>query len=90
MVHLLKKWIRKAFTHTEYKLKGKSKKIERVDVPPSEHFVYFMRFIFLALLSLVTLQTTCLIFLHEWSSEIFAAITSLIGAIVGAFIGAKK
>ncbi len=45
MVHLLKQWIQKDFAHAEYKRRGKARKLERVDVPPSEQFVYFMRFI---------------------------------------------
>jgi len=42
-----------------------------------------------ALMGLVILEIAHLAFLKTWNSEIFAAITSIIGAILGVFISQK-
>lgn len=85
---MIRNWIRKAFTRTQIK-RGPTKRLERVEIPPSQKFVYVMYFCFLALGILTVLEVVHMIFLGSWNSEIFSAITSLVGAIIGAFLGAK-
>ena len=85
----LRSWIRKALTRTEYRRTGRSKKIERIELPPSERLVYGLYFAFLALILLTILETIHIIFLHAFSTEIFAAITALIGTITGIFLTSR-
>jgi len=43
-----------------------------------------------SLFGLIALQIAYLAVLKEWNSEIFAAITGLIGTILGIVLGTKK
>ena len=78
--------IRKALTKTEVKRIGKGKKLERIELPPSERLVYGLYFAFLALTTLTILEALHIVFLHSFSNEIFTAITTIIGTILGVFI----
>ena len=82
-------WIRRALTRTEYCRTGRSKKIERVELPPNERLVYGLYFAFLALILLTALETIHMIFLHAFSNEVFSAITALIGTIAGIFLTSR-
>lgn len=86
---MLRDFIEKAFTRTEFRRRGRGKKLEKIEVPPSPRFVYAMYFCFLALGILTVLEIVHIMFLGTWNSEIFSVITSLIGAIIGAFVGVK-
>ena len=78
-------WIKKALTRRIF-VKGRRGQIE---LEPSEKLVYGMYFAMVALGGLVALEISHMAFLGSWNSEIFAAISGLIGTIVGVFITAK-
>jgi len=83
---MLRGLIRKALTKTVVRQVGRGKKIERVELPPSERLVYGLYFAFLALILLTFLEALHIVFLQSFSSEIFASITGVIGTIVGVFL----
>jgi len=87
----LKNIIRKALTKTvTVQLDARRKKVRHVEVSPSERLVYGVSFAIVSLIALTALEITHLIILQRWSTEIFSAITLLIGTILGAFFGAKS
>ena len=65
------------------------KKLRRIEVPPSEKLVLGVCFAVAALIGLVILEIAHMTHLGSWSSEIFSAITGLIGTISGIFISQK-
>ncbi|MDH5461658.1 MAG: hypothetical protein OEX09_05500 [Candidatus Bathyarchaeota archaeon] len=87
---MLGKWLRKILTRTVV-VQGDvhRKKAWRVQIPPSDKLVYGMYFAVIALLSLTALEFVHMIFFGVWNSEIFSAITGLIGTISGIFISQK-
>lgn len=87
---MIKRIIRKALTRTIVKpSSGRAKRLLIEDVPPSERLVWAVTFSIVALGCLTALQIAYLFIKGEWNSEVFAAITSLIGTIVGIFLGVK-
>jgi len=66
-----------------------TKKLVFVTILPEARLVYGVLFAMLSLVSLILLEALHMVFLKTWNSEIFAAITSLIGAIVGIFVSHK-
>ena len=81
--------IREALTKTVWIQHGTRKKPKRLVVEPSERLVLGLYFAFLALILLTFLEATYIIILHNFNNEIFAAITLVIGTILGAFFGKK-
>ena len=81
--------IRKALTKTEIRQIGRGKKLERIELPPSERLVYGLYFAFLALTALTILEALHIVFLHSFSNEIFSAISLVVGTILGAFFGQR-
>ena len=81
--------IRKALTKTIVRQAGKGKKLERIELPPSERLVYGLYFAFLALTMLTILEALHIVFLHSFSNEIFASISLVVGSILGAFFGQR-
>jgi hypothetical protein len=65
------------------------KKVRYKTIPASERLITGIIFAITALTGLIILETTHLIILKTWNSEIFAAITSIIGTILGVFISQK-
>ena len=56
-----------------------------IQLPPSEKLVYGVYFAIVALICLTALEAVYMIMLRSFSSEIFAAITLIIGTILGVF-----
>ncbi|MBX5327323.1 MAG: hypothetical protein ACQXXH_04855 [Candidatus Bathyarchaeia archaeon] len=86
----MKQLLRKLFTkkiaiHSE----KENKKIRYTTIPPSERLVTGIIFAIASLTGLIVLAIAHLAFLKSWNSEIFAAITSIIGTILGVFISQK-
>jgi len=79
----LKKFIKKALTR-KIKLTRRT-----VEVEPSLRLVYGVYFAIAALASLTILEALYILILRSFSSEIFAAISLVIGTILGAFFGQK-
>ena len=86
---MLKEKIRSAFTRTVWIQQGARKKLQRIEVPPSEKLVLGVCFAIAALIGLVILEVAHMAYLGSWNSEIFAAITGLTGTISGIFISQK-
>jgi hypothetical protein len=81
----MRDFIKKALTR-RIPVKGRRKQIE---LEPSSKLVYGMYFAIASLISLTILEAVHIVVLHTFSSEIFAAITLVIGTILGAFFGQK-
>jgi len=63
--------------------------LREIVVEPSDRLVYGMYFAVAALISLTVLEAVHIFVLRSFSSEIFAAISLVIGTILGAFFGQK-
>ena len=85
----LQKWIRLVLTRTEYRMVGRGKKIQCVELPPSERLVFGLQFAFVALVVLVVLEALHMVCWGSFNSEIFAAIMGVIGTIFGVFLSAR-
>jgi len=83
------RWIERALTRVEYREVGRGKKIERVELPPSERLVLGIQFALAALALLTGMQLAHLFVLHAWSSEVFTVISGLIGTVIGVFLAQK-
>jgi hypothetical protein len=86
---MLRDRIRSVFTKTVWLQTGKRKKLQRIEVTPSERLVLGIIFAIAALIGLVIIEVVHMAFLGAWNSEIFSAITALIGTILGVFISQK-
>ena len=60
-----------------------------VEVEPSLRLVYGMYFAIVTLICLTILEATYILVIRSFSSEIFSAITGLIGTIVGVLLTSK-
>ena len=80
--------VRKALTKT-ISAKSDRKKAKQIQIAPSDRLVYGMYFAIAALISLTVLEATYMYVLRNFSNEIFAAITLVIGTILGAFFGTE-
>jgi hypothetical protein len=80
--------IRKALRKTVWIRQGRKSR-KRVRIQPSESVVYGVSFAITALAGLVVLEIAYMTIFGAWNSEIFAAITGLIGTITGVFISQK-
>jgi hypothetical protein len=86
----LRNLLRRLFAKKVAVYGGKSrKKVKYVTVPPNERLIAGIIFAITALTGLIALEIAHLAFLKAWNSEIFAAITSIIGTILGVFISQK-
>lgn len=61
----------------------------RTEIPPSQRLVLGIQFAVVALLCLTGLEIAYMALVRAFSSEIFAAITLVIGTILGTFFGQK-
>lgn len=80
--------IRKALTATISVKEGR-KRVKQIQIAPSDRVVYGMYFAIAALISLTFLEATYMYLLRNFSNEIFATITLIIGTILGSFFGQK-
>jgi hypothetical protein len=65
-------------------LKGKPQTFE---ISPRDELVYGVKFAMAMALCLSGIEIASMAFLHTWNSEVFSAITGLIGLVTGIFIG---
>jgi len=72
---MLRGKIRSAFTRHVWIQQGTRKKLQRLEVPPSEKLVLGVYFAIAALIGLIILEVAHMAFLGSWNSEVFAAIT---------------
>ena len=83
-------WIRRLLTKRVSIPAGSSRKLRVEEIPPSERLVLLFQFSLIAVFALTALEVAHLAFLGSWNSEIFAAITGLVGTVTGIIVGAKK
>ena len=81
-------WIKKALTRNIAR-KGFRGKEQIIVIPPSERLVYGVKFAMGMTVCLSAIEIAHIVFLGEWNSEIFAAITGLIGTVSGVLIGQR-
>jgi hypothetical protein len=84
----MRSWIRRALTKKIVR-KGRRGKEQIILLPPSEKLVYGVKFAMAITVCLSAIEIAHIAFLGEWNSEIFAAITGLIGTISGVLIGQR-
>ena len=85
----LKEWITKALTKTVWTRHGKRRELKLSHEPPSERLVMITEFSMAAIAALTIIEVVHIVVLGSWNSEIFAAMTGLIGTVTGLFVGAK-
>ena len=81
-------FIKKALTRT-VSVKGPRGQVKEVEVPPSQRLVLGVQFAIIAMLCLTALEIVYILVVKTFSSEIFAAVTLVVGTILGAFFGQK-
>ena len=77
--------IKRALTR-RISVKGRRRQIE---LEPSTRLVYGMYFAMVALIALTAVEIVHIVYIGSFSSEIFSAISLVIGTILGAFFGQK-
>ncbi len=83
-------WIRCLLTKQVTRVDGSSRKLRVEETPPSECLVLLFKFSLIAVLALTALEIAHLVFLGCWNSEVFGAVTGLVGTVTGIIIGAKR
>ena len=86
---MLNRWIRRLLTKTVPIQRGSLKKLEHVELPPSERLVLFLQLSIVALICLTIIEALHILVLRSFNWEVFAAITGLIGTITGVFVSKK-
>jgi thiosulfate reductase cytochrome b subunit len=73
----------------DYIRKALTKKHGRTEIPPSQRLVLGIQFAIVALLCLTGLEIAHMVVVRAFSSEIFAAISLVVGTILGAVFGQR-
>ena len=82
-------WLRRALTKkVSYKTSRGKQQI--IVVEPDERLVLGLKFAIAMVICLSALEVAHMILMNQWNSEIFAAITGLIGTISGILISQKS
>lgn len=76
--------IKKALTRKVSVKRGRGEQI--LEIPPSERLVLGVKFAMGMTICLSALEVAHMAFLGRWSSEIFAAISGLIGTVSGVLV----
>lgn len=85
----MRNYIKEALTRKIPVRSPRNRRITEIEVEPSNRLVYGVYFSIAALICLTVLEAVHVVVLRSFSSEIFAAISLVIGAILGAFFGQK-
>lgn len=67
----------------------KGKQTKKVQVAPNKKLVYGCALALVFFVGMVGLQIAHLLILHEWNEGLWAAITGMVGLIVGFFFGGR-
>jgi len=78
-------WLKKALTR-KIARKGLRGKEQIIVIPPSEKLVYGVKFAMAMTACLSAVEIAHIAFLGKWNSEIFVAITGLIGTVSGVLV----
>jgi hypothetical protein len=84
----MRDWVKKALTRRVHK-RGPRGQHQVEVVEPNEKLVLGVKFAIGMTVCLSALEIAHMAFLHTWNSEVFAAITGLIGTISGILISQK-
>jgi len=76
--------IRRALTRKISVKRGRGQ--QTIEIPPNERLVLGVKFAIAMVACLSALEVAHMAFLGSWSSEIFAAITGLIGTVSGVLV----
>jgi len=71
------------------RIKSSRGQVRNIEVPPSQKLVLGIYFAVASLISLTALEITYIVVLKAFSSEVFAAVSLVIGTILGAVFGQK-
>ena len=88
-MNFVREWIIKALTEVTYEHQGKARRLEKVELPPSERLVYGIQFCFVALGLLTALEIVYILRMGTFNSGIFSAITGIIGTVTGVIFSRK-
>lgn len=83
----MRSWIKRALTRKVSVKRGRGEQI--LEIEPSQKLVLGVKFAMAMVVCLSALEVAHMAFLGTWSSEIFAAITGLIGTISGVVVSQK-
>jgi hypothetical protein len=78
-------WVRRALTRKI--MRRTIKGTQTFQVTPRDELVYGVKFAICMTICLTGMEIANMAFLHTWNSEVFSAITGLIGLVTGIFIG---
>jgi len=78
-------WVRQAFTRRV--IRNTRKGPQTFEITPKDELVYGVKFAICMTICLTGMEIGNMAFLHTWNSEVFSAITGLIGLVMGIFIG---
>jgi len=84
----MSKFLKKALTK-KITRKGARGREEIIEIPPSEKLVLGVKFAIAMTVCLSAVEVAHMAFLGTWSSEVFAVISGLIGAVSGVLIGQR-
>jgi len=79
-------WIRRAL-RKKIARKGLKGKQQIIVIEPDEKLVLMVKFSIAMTLCLSGLEIACMAFLGQWSHEVFAVISGLVGTVSGVLIG---
>jgi hypothetical protein len=82
-------WIRKALTRKILKQRVRGKREVEI-IEPDERLVYAVKFAIGMTGCLTAVEIAHLAILRSWNSEVFSAITGLIGTVTGVLISQKS
>jgi len=78
-------WVRRALTRKI--MRRTVKGTQTLQITPRDELVYGVKFAICMTVCLTGMEIANMAFLHTWNSEVFSAITGLIGLVTGIFIG---
>ena len=85
----MKDYIKQALTKT-IEIRTAHGDTQQLEITPDKKLLYGIYFALFALVMLTTLETTYMIIFQTFNNEIFAAMTLVVGTILGAFYGTKS
>jgi hypothetical protein len=78
-------WVRRALTRKVHR-KGPRGRVDEFLVTPRDELVYGVKFAIGGIACLSGIEVASMAFLHAWNSEVFTAVSSLIGLVTGILI----
>ena len=78
-------WIKTALTR-RISRKGPRGRVRVVTVPPDHRLILLVKYTVAVAVCLSGLEVVHVVVLHSWNSEVFAAITGLVGTVSGVIV----